>query len=85
MLSVAYLLNAIIVVFDAMQLLYLFVARVTVNVSINAMLMDEGGLFLAALVDKAGCGVRHATGVFFWIFSGKQQWLITSDLCKLSS
>ena len=49
------------------------------------MLIDDGGLFLAALVDKGGCSVRHSTGVFFWIFSGKQQqWLITSDLCKPS-
>jgi len=48
--------------------------------------MEDGGLFLAALVDKGGCGIRKATGVFFWIFSGKkQQWLITSDLCKFNS
>lgn len=47
------------------------------------MLIDDGGLFLAGLVDKGGCSVRCATGVFFWLFSGKQQqWVITSDLCK---
>ena len=50
------------------------------------MLLDDGGLFLAALVNRGGCGVRHATGVFFWIFSGKyQQWVITRDLSKLSN
>ena len=62
------------------------VFRKSTNVSISAMLMDNGGLFLAALVDRGGCGIRRATGVFFWIYSGKQQqWLITSDLCELSN
>jgi len=47
------------------------------------MLIDDGGLFLTALVDKGGCQVRKATGVFFWINSQSQQWYISSDLCKL--
>jgi len=47
------------------------------------MLMEDGGLFVAALVDRGGCGIRGATGVFFWIFSGQQQqWVITSDVGK---
>ena len=59
------------------------ITRKSTNVSISAMLIDDGGLFLAALVDRGGCGIRRATGVFFWIFSGKQQqWVITNDLCK---
>ncbi|XP_065883911.1 galactocerebrosidase-like isoform X2 [Dysidea avara] len=51
-----------------------------VNASINAMLIDDGGLFLAALVDNGGCQVRKATGVFFWINSHSQQWTISSNL-----
>lgn len=49
------------------------------------MLIDEGGLFLAALVDKGGCGIRKATGVFFWVFNAMSQYRITTDLCKFSS
>ena len=64
----------------------LIIARKSVNASIDAMLLDDGGLFLAALVERGGCNVRHAMGVFFWIFSGShQQWLITHDLSKLSN
>ena len=60
----------------------LFSTRKNVNASINAMLIDDGGLFLAALVDNGGCQVRKATGVFFWINSHSQQWTISSNLCK---
>ena len=61
----------------------LLTARRSTNASVSAMLIDEGGLFLAALVNRGGCGIRLATGVFFWI-STKQKWLITHDLCKPS-
>jgi len=44
--------------------------RTSVNVTVDAMLMEDGGLFVATLVDRGGCGIRGATGVFFWIFSG---------------
>ena len=55
--------------------------RTSVNITIDVMLIDDGGLFVAGLVDRGGCGIRGATGVFFWIFSGsQQQWVITSDL-----
>ena len=57
------------------------VYRTSANVTIDAMLIDDGGVFVAALVDRGGCGIRGATGVFFWILNGAQQeWIITSDL-----
>ena len=66
------------------KLLYInFLIRENVNATISAMLMDDGGVFLAALVDKGGCQVRKATGAFFWINSQSQQWTISSDLCKI--
>ena len=47
------------------------------------MLIDDGGVFLAVLVDKGGCQVKGATGVFFWLNSVQQKWIISSDLGKL--
>ena len=45
------------------------------------MLIDDGGVFVAGLVDKGGCLARFANGVFFWIFNApEQQWVITSDI-----
>jgi len=58
--------------------------RINANATISAMLIDDGGVFLAVLVDKGGCGVRGATGVFFWINSAKQKWTISSDLGKFT-
>ena len=45
------------------------------------MLIDDGGVFVAGLVDKGGCLARFANGVYFWIFNApEQQWVITSDI-----
>ena len=38
--------------------------RSSVNATVSVMLMADGGLFLASLVDRGGCQVRGATGVF---------------------
>jgi len=56
--------------------------RTNANATISAMLIDDGGVFLAVLINKGGCDVRGATGVFFWINSAKQEWIISSDLGK---
>ena len=49
------------------------------------MLIDDGGVFVAGLVDRGGCGIRGATGVFFWIFNAPQkQWVMTSDIGESS-
>ena len=37
------------------------------------MLIDNGGVFVAGLVDRGGYGIRGATGVFFWIFNAPHQ------------
>lgn len=55
------------------------------NVTIDAMLIDDGGVFVAGLVNKGGCLIWAATGVYFWIFnSPQQQWVISRNIGESS-
>ena len=49
------------------------------------MLIDDGGVFVAGLINKGGWYIWAATGVFFWIFNApQQQWVISRNIGESS-
>ena len=54
--------------------------RSDANVAVSVMLREEvTSAFLAARVDRGGCSIAGAQGVYLWI-STDGSWSITSDL-----
>ncbi|XP_035689749.1 galactocerebrosidase-like [Branchiostoma floridae] len=54
-----------------------------VSVSCDVMVESGGGAFVAARVDRGGCDVRQARGVFFWLLEDDTyNWIVSSDLSR---
>ncbi|XP_044520922.1 galactocerebrosidase-like [Gracilinanus agilis] len=45
---------------------------------------NTGGIFVAARVNKGGSSIRHAQGIFFWVFADGS-FSVTSDLAGVST
>ncbi|XP_078572194.1 galactocerebrosidase-like isoform X3 [Branchiostoma floridae x Branchiostoma japonicum] len=54
-----------------------------VSVSCDVMVESGGGAFVAARVDRGGCDISQAKGVFFWLLEDDTyNWMLSTDLSR---
>ena len=63
------------------QLFYRSSMNMTIKFEIPAT-NGTSGMFVAARVDRGGCGVNKAGGVFFFVFPNTSTFIVSSDLSE---
>lgn len=82
----AYLYNILFISNELIPKRLLFVYPVRQNFTVASDIYIEsqdGGVFIAARVDKGGEEVRQAMGVFYWVFANGT-YKVTNDICEFT-